>query len=200
MRPMKPNYDAFAALIFDCDGTLVDSMPLHYQAWVQTLTPHGVPFPESQFYALAGVPTQRITELLAEEHHKRWDSRALSHEKEAAFRALAGAVQPIAPVVAVAERYRGRKPMAVATGSLRALARHELEAIGILAWFDAFVAAEDVTRPKPAPDAYLEAARRLGVEPAQCVAFEDSVLGLEAIRAAGMTAVDIRPWRESLDR
>ena len=188
------NYDAFDALIFDCDGTLVDSMPLHYRAWVATLDSYGVPFSEERFYALGGKPTVQIVELLGEEHGVGWDPQQVSLEKEVAFRALAPTVQPIHAVVAVARRYRGEKPMAIATGSHRALAQHELEAIGVFSWFSVFVAAEDVSNPKPAPDPFLEAARRLGVAPERCVAFEDSVLGLEAIRAAGMTAVDIRSW------
>ena len=188
------DYDTFDALIFDCDGTLVDSMPLHYRAWVETLNRYKVPFPEPRFYGLGGQPTLTIATLLGEEHGVEWDPQVVSTEKELAFRALAGAVKPIEAVVAIARQYRGKKPMAVATGSMGALARHELEAIGVLDWFSAFVAAEDVKNPKPAPDAFLEAARRLEVSPERCVAFEDSVLGLASIRAAGMTAVDIRSW------
>ncbi|MGA9184617.1 MAG: HAD-IA family hydrolase, partial [Candidatus Acidiferrales bacterium] len=98
--------------------------------------------------------------------------------------------------VEIAREYRGKLPMAVATGSTRASAEASLRAIGILEWFDAVISSQDAGRPKPAPDVFLLAARRIGVPAGECVAFEDGDAGLESARAAGMHAVDIRPWLE----
>ncbi len=84
--------------------------------------------------------------------------------------------------------------MAVATGSTQVSAKASLSAIGILEWFDAVVSSQDVGHPKPAPDVFLVAAERIAVPPGDCVAFEDGDAGLQAAQAAGMLAVDIRPW------
>jgi len=181
-----------AALVFDCDGTLVDTMPAHFLAWRATMSKHGIDFTEARFYELGGVPTQRIVAMLAREAGLMLDAAAIAHEKEEAYYALSDRIAAIEPVVAIARDHRGRLPMAVATGSVRASAERSLKKIGVFDWFEAIVAAEDVAHPKPAPDVFLEAARRLGVTPARCRAFEDTDLGLEAARRAGMEAVDIR--------
>jgi beta-phosphoglucomutase-like phosphatase (HAD superfamily) len=184
-----------AALIFDCDGTLADTMPVHYQAWVATLGPAGIPFPESRFYALGGMPTARIIQLLSDEHGVPVaDVEALSEAKEAAFLELMAGIRPVERVFRIAQAYRGKLPMAVASGGYRAVIRRTLDMIGVGDWFDAVVCAEDTARHKPEPDVFLEAARRLGVAAAGCVVFEDTDLGLEAARRAGMPAVDVRPW------
>ena len=189
--------DEVRGLIFDCDGTLVDSMPVHFAAWQETMERHGIEFPEGRFYELGGVPTDKIVHLLASEAGVALAVGAVSQEKEDAFaRQLSTVgVQPIEEVVAIAREHRGRLPMAVATGSLLEIAEQSLRQIGVLDWFETVVAAEHVTAHKPAPDVFLEAARRLGVEPDKCRAYEDTELGLQAIRRAGMHAVDIRPLR-----
>jgi HAD superfamily hydrolase (TIGR01509 family) len=181
-----------SALIFDCDGTLADTMPAHYRAWVEILRPHGVPFPEARFYSLGGMPSGKIVELLFAEVGKVPDVDALTRQKEAAFIAKAGEIRPIEKVVDIARQARGRAPMAVASGGHRHMVELTLRQIGILDWFPVIVAAEDTTRHKPEPDVFLEAARRLGVPPASCTVYEDTDLGLEAARRAGMQWVDVR--------
>lgn len=184
------------ALIFDCDGTLADTMPAHYLAWRETLAAHGLEFPEERFYGLAGVPTPRIVRIVAEEQGVALDEAtvaAIAVAKEDRFMASDDGIVPIAPVAAIAEKYRGRLPIAVASGGEHRVVRHTLTAIGALQWFDAIVAAEDTERHKPEPDVFLEAASRLGVAAAGCVVFEDSDLGIEAAHRAGMVAVDVRP-------
>lgn len=182
-------------LIFDCDGTLADTMPAHHRAWVAMLQPHGIPFPEPRFYALGGMPTAQIIRVLAADAgvvvH---DVEAMVHEKERRFLDHLQALQPIVPVVAIAEAYRGRLPMAVASGGYGDVVARTLERLAIRDWFQALVTAEDTTRHKPEPDVFLEAARRLGVAPAGCAVFEDTDLGLEAARRAGMLPIDVRPW------
>ena len=185
-----------AALIFDCDGTLADTMPLHFRAWTTMLGRHGIPFPEDQFYSLGGMPSAKIIQLLADEHAVAVDDiDEMVRAKERAFLDHLEHVTPLAPVLAVAAAYRGVLPMAVASGGYRDVIRRTLDKIRVGDWFGAVVCAEDTPRHKPEPDVFLEAARRLGVgDPSRCVVFEDTELGLEAARRAGMRGVDVRPW------
>ncbi len=180
-------------LIFDCDGTLADTMPAHYRAWTAMLGRHGIPFSERRFYELGGVPTAQIIRILsAETGVTVTDVNAMVEEKESAFLAYIHAVRPLEAVVAVAAAYRGRLPMAVASGGYRETITRTLDQIGIRDWFDATVTAEDTTRHKPEPDVFLEAARRLGVPSVACTVFEDTDIGLEAARRAGMIGIDVR--------
>lgn len=182
-------------LIFDCDGTLVDSMPLHYRAWVTVLRRYGMDFTEERFYQWAGVPVDEIVRRLAAEYGLTIDAKAIADERDRYFHSLPpGNLQPVAPVVDIARRFQRQLPMAVATGSTRASAEASLQAIGILDWFDAVVSSHDAGQPKPAPDVFLLAAERIGIAPEDCVAFEDGEAGLLAARQARMQAVDIRPW------
>ncbi len=192
--PADLNLDAFDALVFDCDGTLADTMPAHFEAWTEIADKYGLSFPEERFYALGGAPASKILALLAAEQGVSLDPEAVAHEKEHLFfDKYLDHAREIAPVVAIVRRYHGRKPMAVATGGIRKVIERCLSNLGIGELFDALVSCEDVAHHKPAPDTYLKAAERLGVSPRRCCAFEDTDIGLQAARAAGMTAVDIRP-------
>jgi beta-phosphoglucomutase family hydrolase len=182
----------FAGLIFDCDGTLADTMPLHYEAWVATLDDYGLTFDEDRFYSLGGWPTKSVAKLLADEANLTVDLDRFYHEKENRFLALLDRVTPIAPILSEAERHRGRLPMAVATGATRDVCERILRTIGVHDWFDTIVGADDVAHHKPAPDVFLEAARRLKVEPGRCLVYEDADPGIEAARRAGMKFVDVR--------
>ena len=188
---------AYAAIIFDCDGTLTDSMPVHYIAWRSTLARYGIEFPEARFYELAGVPTDRIIELLSGEQLVEVDAQTVAAEKEAAFLELIHLLKPINVVLDVAQHFRGQLPLAVASGGVRDVIVEQLKRIGCADWFDAIVTAEDTQRHKPFPDVFLEAARQLGVEPTKCLVYEDADLGLEAARAAGMDAIDVRDHYQS---
>ena len=179
-------------LIFDCDGTLVDTMPLHWMAWQCVCEKHGIAFAEERFYELGGVGSIEIFRMLLAEQGLEGDPIALSKEKEAGFQPFAGQARAIEPVLAIAREHRGKLPMGVATGGKRANCTAILKSVGIYDWFDAIVTSEDVQNQKPAPDIFLEAAGRIGVTPTECRAFEDTDLGLQAVRAAGMDAVDIR--------
>ncbi|HEY0714148.1 MAG TPA: HAD-IA family hydrolase [Polyangia bacterium] len=192
MTSSVPETRPSEALIFDCDGTLADTMPAHHQAWQTTLAGLGASFPVDRFYALAGVPTPRIARLLAEEYALTIDPDVLAARKEQAYVDSMPAVQPIEKVVAIARAARGRIPMAVASGSHRVLVEMTLAQIGVRDWFPVVVAAEDTQRHKPEPDVFLLAAERLGVPPEICVVYEDADLGIEAARRAGMRWVDIR--------
>jgi beta-phosphoglucomutase family hydrolase len=183
-----------AALIFDCDGTLADTMPAHYLAWTRMLHRYGIPFPEPRFYALGGMPTARIIRLLADEAGVVvTDVEAMVREKEALFLEHLPGIRPIEPVLRIAARCRGQWPLAVASGGYRHTITRTLDHLQIRDWFDTIVTAEDTPRHKPEPDVFLEAAARLQVEPRRCVVFEDTDIGLEAAHRAGMLGIDIRP-------
>jgi beta-phosphoglucomutase-like phosphatase (HAD superfamily) len=182
-------------LIFDCDGTLADTMPLHFKAWGHMLARHGMTMSEAKFYGFGGMPTSKIIRLLSDESGIEVpDVTALLHEKENMFLAMLHEVRPVVNVHRIAESHRGKLPMAVASGGYRRIVEQTLHRIGVHAWLNAIVCAEDTTLHKPEPDCFIEAAARMKVKPEKCVAFEDTDIGLEAIRRAGMHAVDIRPW------
>ena len=170
-------------------------MPVHYQAWAATLGRYpGLELSEDRFYVLGGWPTLSIAELLKKETGLDFDPAAVAREKEAAFERRLDQVRPIALVVAKARELRGTMPIAVATGGIRRICETILHHIGLVGWFDAMVCAEDVRHHKPAPDIFLEAARRLGVAPEDCLVYEDTDPGLEAARRAGMEWTDVRTF------
>ena len=100
-------------------------------------------------------------------------------------------------MIEVADRLRGKKPIAVASGGFRDIIRKQLTHVGIVDWFDVIVSAEDTAKHKPEPDVFLETAKRLGVHPEDCLVFEDADLGVEAARRAGMAWIDVRDYFES---
>lgn len=181
-----------SALIFDCDGTLTDSMPLHFLCWHQTMQRHGITFDEDRFYSLGGIPTDKIIAMLSQEQGVPVNVPEAAQQKEAAFIDMLHQLEPIPFVVEVARQQRGRLKMAVASGGFRSIIEQQLRQIGVHDWFDTIVSAEDTALHKPEPDVFLEAARRLGVPPELCLVYEDSDLGIEAARRAGMTWVDVR--------
>jgi HAD superfamily hydrolase (TIGR01509 family) len=184
-------------LIFDCDGTLANTMPLHWRAWSLITQRHGLHFPEDRFYSLGGVPSRDILKMLAKEQGRSLDHIAVAHEKEEAYLPLMAEVEPIHAVVEIAQAHHGKIPMAVASGGTQKIICEVLEHLKIRHLFAAVVTCEMVTNQKPAPDIFLEAARRIGVAPKLCRAYEDTDLGLTAIRAAGMDAVDVRQWHKT---
>ncbi len=179
-------------LIFDCDGTLADTMPLHWHAWQIITRRHDLHFPQDRFYSLGGVPSRDILKMLAQEQGRSLDHIAVAHEKEEAYLPLMAQVEPIHAVVEIARANHGKIPLAVASGGTQQIINSVLEHLKIRHLFDAVVTSEMVRHQKPAPDIFLEAARRIGVEPQFCRAYEDTELGLQAIRSAGMEAVDVR--------
>src|ERR1700690_1316021 len=179
-------------LIFDCDGTLADTMPLHWHAWQMVTQRHSLHFPEDRFYSLGGVPSRDILKMLAGEQGRSLDHIAVAHEKEEAYLPFMEEVEPIHAVVEIAKANHGKIPMAVASGGTEKVIGQVLDRLNIRQLFNAVVTSEMVKNQKPAPDIFLEAARRIGVEPKFCRAYEDTDLGLQAIRAAGMDAVDVR--------
>ena len=187
--PLELPEGDFAAFIFDCDGTLADTMPTHYRAWMVALGERRADFPEAMFYELGGVPTCRVVEILNERHGYSMPVEETVAVKEKLFLEFSSEVTEIGPVVALAREWHGRKPMAVASGGHRNIVMKTLRALGIAGLFDTIVCSEDYLRGKPHPDPFLEAARRLNVVPERCLVFEDTTTGVQAATAAGMASV-----------
>ena len=183
----------FAGYIFDCDGTLVDTMPLHYRAWDEAMRRAGLrePLNEDLFYSLGGVPTLRVAELLGRHYGLALDPERVFHEKEGLFLEMQDEMEVIEPVVAFARQWHGRAPLSVASGGPRPIVRRTLELMGLDELFPVLVTPEDVVHGKPAPDMFLLAAERMGVAPARCLVFEDALPGIQAAAAAGMQWVHV---------
>lgn len=183
----------FAAFIFDCDGTLVDSMPLHYVAWCESLRRHDAPFDftEDVFYSLAGVREQDTVTLLNKQYGTSIDPDSVAEVKSAIFNLRIPEIQTVPAVAALAREWHGRLPMSVASGSEPETVHACLTATDLIQLFQTIITPRDVKRGKPAPDMFLLAAERMGVDPADCLVFEDGKSGLDAAKAAGMEAVFI---------
>jgi len=187
---------AFRAYLFDCDGTIADSMPLHYIAWKTVIAEWNCEYDEELFYSWGGKPVRNIIADLNEIHGLKMPIDAVATKKEALYLEQLPQLKAIPEVLEHIEAEHGRIPFAVVSGSRRSSVVGSLTAIGLLDKFDTIVAAEDYTRGKPAPDAFLLAAERLGVAPADCLVFEDTDLGIEAATAAGMASVKVPPPME----
>lgn len=181
-------------LIFDCDGTLLDTMPLHWSAWCAICNETGLKFDKESFFALAGVPGREIIRELANEQGITLDPIEVYARKRAFFLKGLRSVQVIPCVVRFAlDARRLGIPIAVASGSSRSQVEQALTEAGIRDLFEVVVGNEDYQNAKPSPDAFLTAAKLLGVEPQDCWAFEDSDIGIEAIKRGGFAKfVDVR--------
>jgi HAD superfamily hydrolase (TIGR01509 family) len=185
--------DGFEAVVFDCDGTLVDSMPAHFEAWCEALAIHGADgiFKEDVFFAMGGRPTLDIVVELNDEYGLKLDPAAVAFAKREAFLKRLGTVRLIDEVADFARSLRGKVPMAIATGGSRMVIEKTLQIVGISDWFDEVVTADDVAEGKPAPDIFLKAAKLLGVPAHKCLALEDAPTGILAAQRAGMQVIAI---------
>jgi beta-phosphoglucomutase-like phosphatase (HAD superfamily) len=183
----------FAAYIFDCDGTLVDSMPLHYVCWVEALRRNGATyaFTEEEFYHFAGVKEFDTVVVLNGLHGVNVDPYAVVEVKAELFSKRIPEIKRVNPVADFALSMHGQAPMSVASGSEQPIVHACLRSTGLFDLFPNIITPVDVERGKPAPDMFLLAAERMGVAPEDCLVFEDGRSGLEAAKAAGMEAVFI---------
>ncbi|MET7951937.1 HAD-IA family hydrolase [Micromonospora sp. NPDC005324] len=191
--PLPPG--PFAAYLFDCDGTIVDSMPLHYLAWQRALEEWGCEFPEDLFYAWGGRPTADIIVALNEQQGLAMPVAAVVERRESYYQELLPQLAAVPEVLAHIHDAHRRVPFAVVSGSTRASVTASLDALGLLDRFDVLVCADDYTRAKPDPEAFLLAAEQLRVPPESCLVFEDTDLGIQAATAAGMASVRVPQQR-----
>lgn len=183
----------FAAYIFDCDGTLIDSMPVHYKAWDAAMRQRGLKetLCEELFYSLGGVPTLKVAELIAKHYGLNIDPVDVFHLKENMFMDMLPEVALINPVADFARRVAKTHPVSVASGGPKLVVKRSLELAGLSDIFKVVVTADDVVHGKPAPDMFLLAAQQMGVPASKCLVFEDAVPGFQAAAAAGMQCVQV---------
>jgi beta-phosphoglucomutase-like phosphatase (HAD superfamily) len=181
-------YDAY---LFDCDGTITDSMPLHYVAWQGAFAEYGAVFTEDRFYEWGGRPAADIIADLNAEQGLAMPVDAVTERHGRLFLDTLPQVTVIPGVLEHIHEAYGRLPFAVVSGSTREIVAGSLDALGILDLFEVLVCAGDYVNPKPDPECFLVAAAKLGVEPARCLVFEDSDLGIRGALDAGMAAVKV---------
>lgn len=185
----------YSGYIFDCDGTLADSMVVHHKAWQAAFALHGASFSFDWelFTSRAGMSLPATVSALNEQFGLALDPERVAASQRAEYDRFLSSVQPIVEVVELAKRMARSRPVSVASGGERRVVERTLELLGLRQTFSIVVTPEDVKHGKPAPDMFLLAAQRMGVDPSDCVVFEDAALGLEAARRAGMDAVLVRP-------
>lgn len=190
----------FEAYLFDCDGTVVDSMPLHYVAWKRALSEWNCTFDEQLFYALGGTPTREIVSLLNKQQGLEMPPDLVANRKEGLYFEQFSQLIAIPEVVEHIENRFGKIPFAVVSGGTRESVAASLRAVKLLDKFDLLVCAGDYKRGKPDPEGYLLAAKKLGVAPRSCLVFEDTEMGIQAATAAGIASVKIAPpWERRTD-
>src|SRR5580698_1608987 len=190
---------SFKAYLFDCDGTIADSMPLHYVAWKKTLGEWNCEFEEKLFYAWGGMPVFEIISTLNERNGLKMPVEVVATRKESLYFEILPQLTVVSEVLEHIEDQHGKIPFAVVSGSTRESVIASLTALNLLDRFDTLVCAGDYEKSKPDPEAFLMAAERLGVAPEDCLVFEDTEMGVQAATAGGMASVRVpAPWERAV--
>lgn len=189
--------DDVQALIFDCDGTLADTFAAHYRTFKVALSAYKVEFSTAFYAARLGLSRRQLLAALQADTGAQFDDEDIATRTPAIFLEHMAAVTAIPFSEELVRQHHGHLKLAVASAGMRSVVSASLQTIGLAHFFDTVVTIEDTGIGKPAPDLFLLAARRMGVEPALCHVFEDSDEGLEAAYRAGMRATDIRPYYTS---
>lgn len=181
------------ALIFDLDGTLSNSLPVHVATWNKIGEQYGFQFDPQIVVEMTGRPTIEFAKRIVEQYKVDENPQVIVNRKQQSFWDSAGLLKPVDEIIEIVKKYHGTLPMAVGTGASRKSAEVQLSALGIRDFFEAIVTADDVSGHKPKPDTFLECARIMKVNPEFCQVFEDGDLGIEAAEKAGMIVTDVRP-------
>jgi len=187
---------SFAAYLFDCDGTIADSMPLHYIAWKKALGEWGCDFDEKVFYSWGGMPVVEIVATLNKDRGLAMPVETVAHRKESLYFELLPQLKGIPEVLEHIDARHGQIPFAVVSGSALDSVAASLTTLHLLDRFETLVCAGDYTKSKPDPEGFLLAASRLGVPPETCLVFEDTDMGIQAATSAGMASVKVPPASE----
>jgi HAD superfamily hydrolase (TIGR01509 family) len=184
----------FNAIIFDCDGTLVDTAQAHFKAYNDALAEAGIELDLDWYQSRAGLTPASLVEEYETKFSRRipYTLPELMKKYSRAFQGNMSQIRENGIVANVARRWKSVVPMAVASNGERENVRASLRACRLLELFDTIVTTEDGNPGKPAPDLFLEAASQLHVSPNRCLVFEDSDQGLTAAKAAGMKSIDVR--------
>jgi HAD superfamily hydrolase (TIGR01509 family) len=192
---------SFRAYLFDCDGTIADSMPLHYVAWKKALAEWNCEFTKDLFYALGGMSVAEIIATLNLERGLNMPIEKVAKRKEQLYYDNLPQLKAVPEVLEHIEASYGRIPFAVVSGSTRDSVTASLSALHLLDRFDALVCAGDYHKSKPDPEPFLLAAEKLGIPPTACLVFEDSDMGIQAATAARMASVKVlQPWQKQRPR
>jgi len=181
-------------LIFDVDGTICDTMPVHFIAWREVAAEQGIIFTPDLFTEVTGLPALQTSLYLKNKFLKEFDEVEFTLKKEEIFEMNMHKARPIEPVVKLILENKGKLPMACGTGGSQYLAWKTLEIAGVKDCFEHIVAAENVMNHKPHPETFLRAAELINVHPSECQVFEDGKLGIQAAQSAGMMATDVTKY------
>jgi beta-phosphoglucomutase family hydrolase len=188
IAPIPP----YKALIFDCDGTLADTLPVHFQTWSVALQAVGADISKDWYYKYCGTSAEEMLQILKNSFGYQFDAESVIAERQKHYQSLINTVKEVRAVAEIVHNHHGKMPMAVASGGERIVLETTLNNISLRQFFDVVVSIDDVEKGKPEPDIFLLAAQKLGVAPQGCIVYEDSNEGLEAARRAGMRSIDVR--------
>ncbi|MDN2483230.1 beta-phosphoglucomutase family hydrolase [Vibrio agarivorans] len=197
MSSIYKELEKYQGLIFDMDGTLLDTMPAHLEAWGETAKAFNFEFDQAWFHSLGGMPSPKIVMEINKTQKLTLDPKTVSGFKMDCFRAIKDKGTPIKVTLDIVNALHGKRPLAIGTGSQRINADALVSAAGLEHLFETVVTANDVERHKPNPDTFILAAQNLNCEPARCVVFEDTELGKQAAHAAGMDCYMVEGERVS---
>lgn len=188
IAPIPP----YKALIFDCDGTLADTLPVHFQTWTAALQVVGADISKDWYYKYCGTSAEEMLQILKSFYGYQFDSESVIANRQKHYQSLINTVKEVQAVAEIVRSHHGKMPLAVASGGERIVLEATLKNISLRNFFDVVVSIDDVEKGKPEPDIFLLAAQRLGVAPQDCIVYEDSDGGLEAAQRAGMRSIDVR--------